>query len=101
MTKIDFADVLRLRKSLHGLKQSSHEWSGTYNHFVMSIGFGASVVDGGLFLLEDQGTVVAAVILYVDDLLIIANNGMFGRSRIRLRSGSGCRIPAVPPSVSV
>jgi hypothetical protein len=47
--------------------------------FVISIGFVASGVVGGLFVLEDQGAVVAAVVLYVDDLLIIANEGWIGQ----------------------
>jgi len=73
--------VLRLRKSLYGLKQSSHVWYGTFKDFMISIGFDASRVDQGLFVLHDmdQGTVVAAAVLYVDDLLIIANEGIFGQ----------------------
>ena len=55
--------VLRLRMSLYGLKQSSHVWYGTFKDFVISIGFVALRVDGRLFVLEDQGAVVAAVIL--------------------------------------
>ena len=68
--------LLCLRKSLYGLKQSLHFWYGTFKDFVMSIGFEASHVDRTLFVLhdkEDHGIVVAAVVLYVDDLLIIAN----------------------------
>jgi hypothetical protein len=70
--------VLRLRRSLYGLKQSSHVWYSTFKDFVISIGFVASRVDGGLFVLhdKDQGIVAAAVVLYVDDLLIIANEGV-------------------------
>jgi hypothetical protein len=55
--------VLRLRKSLYGLQQSSHVWYGTFTDFVISIGFVASRVDGGLFVLhdkEDHGIVVTA-----------------------------------------
>jgi len=70
---------LRVRRSLHGLKQYSHVWYGTFKDFMISIGFLASHVDGGLFVLDDQCTVVAAVILYVDDLLIIANEGLIGQ----------------------
>jgi hypothetical protein len=71
--------VLRLRKSLYGLKQSWHGWYGTFKDFVISIGFVASRVNGGLFVLEDQGAVVAAVVLYIDDLVIIANEGLIGQ----------------------
>jgi len=74
--------VLRLRKSLYGLKQSLHVWYSTCKDFVISIGFVASRVNGGLFVLhdQDQGIVVAAVILYIDDLLLIANKGLIGQS---------------------
>jgi len=46
--------VLRLRKSLYGLKQSSHVWYGTFEDFVISIGFVASLADGGLFVLHNK-----------------------------------------------
>jgi len=70
--------VLRLRKSLHGLKQFSHIWYGTFKDFVISIGFMASHVDGGLYVFHDmyQGTVVATVILYVDDLIVFAQEDL-------------------------
>jgi len=72
--------VLRLRKSLYGLKQSSHVWYGTFKDFVISIGFVASRVDGRLFVLHNKDQdIVAAVVLYVDDLLIIANEGLIGQ----------------------
>jgi len=77
--------VLRLRKSLYGLKQSLHVWYGTFKEFVISIGFVASRVDGGLFVLEDHGIVVAAVVLYVDDLLIIANEGLIGQIKDQMK----------------
>ena len=46
------------------------------------IGFVASHVDGGQFVLndkEDHGIDVAPVVLYVDDLLIIVNEGLIGK----------------------
>jgi hypothetical protein len=54
---------------------------------MISIGFKASRVDGGLFVLhnKDQVIVVAAVILYVDDLLIIANEGLIGQIKDRMK----------------
>jgi hypothetical protein len=79
--------VLRLRKSLDGLKQSSHVWYGTFKAFVISIGFEASRVDGGLFVLhnKDQDIVVAAVILYVDDFLMISNEGLIGQIKDQMK----------------
>jgi len=79
LTKTSWKMVLCLRKSIYGLKQSSHVWYGTFKGCVISIRFVAPRVDGGLFVLEDQGIVVAAVVLYVDDLLIIANEGLIGQ----------------------
>jgi len=75
--------VLRWRKSLDGLKQSSHVLYGTSKDFMMSIGFVASRVNGGLFALhdKDQGIVIATVSLYVHDLLIIANEGLIGQMK--------------------
>jgi len=77
--------VLRLRKSLHGQQQSSHVWYGTFKDFLISIGFVASWVDRRLFVLEDQCTVVATVVLYVDDLLIIANVGWIGQIKDQMK----------------
>jgi len=66
--------ALHLRKSLYGLRQSGNNWYGTLKDIMISIGFVGLHLDGGLFVLENQGTVVAAVILYINDLLIIAND---------------------------
>jgi len=79
LTKTSRKMVLRLGKSLYGLKQSSHVWYGTFEDFVISIGFGASLVDGGLFVLRNKDQdIFAAVVPYVDDLLIIGNEGFIG-----------------------
>jgi len=79
--------VLRLRKSLYGLKQSSHVWYGTFKDFVISIGFVASRVDRALFVLhdKDQDIVVAADVLYGDDLLIIPNEGLIGQIKDQMK----------------
>jgi len=64
LTKTSRKMVLRLRKSLHGLKQSFHVWYGTFKDFVLSIGFVASHVDGGLFVLHNKNQdIIAAVVL--------------------------------------
>jgi hypothetical protein len=80
--------VLCLRMSLSGLKKSSHVSYGTFKNIVISIGFVASRVDGGLFVLhdmEDHAIVVATVVLYVDDLLIIANEGVLGQIKNQMK----------------
>jgi len=87
LTKTSWKMVLRLRKALYGLKQSSHFWYGTFKDFVISIRFEASRFDGGLFVLnnKDQDIVVAAVVLYVDDLLIIPNEGLIGQIKDQVK----------------
>jgi len=88
LTKTSRKMVLRLRKSLYGLKQSSYIWYGTFKNFMISIGFGASHITAGLFVLQviaNQGTVVAAIILYVDDLLIIANEGLIWENKNEMK----------------
>jgi hypothetical protein len=78
--------VLCFRKSLYGLKKSSHVWYGTFKDFVISIGFVASRVDGGLFVLHNKDQdIVAAVVLYVHDLLLIANEGLIGQIKDRMK----------------
>jgi hypothetical protein len=74
--------VLRLIQSLYCLEKYSHVWYSTFKHFVISIEFMASPVDGELFKLHSKdahSTVVAAVILYIDDLLTIDNEGLIGQ----------------------
>jgi hypothetical protein len=70
LTKTSGKMVLHLRKSLHGLKQSSNRLYGTFEDFLISIGFMASCVGSGLFVLELHDSSVAAVIPNVDALLI-------------------------------
>jgi hypothetical protein len=70
--------ILRFRKSHYGLKQSLDIWYGTFKDVVISFGLGALCVDGVLFVHhhnKDHGIVESTVILYIYDLLIIANVG--------------------------
>ena len=53
---------------------------------MISIGFVASRVDGGLFVLHNKDQdIVAAVVLYMDDLLIIANKGLIGQIQDQMK----------------
>jgi hypothetical protein len=59
-----------------------------FKDFVISIGFVASRVDRGLFVLpdkEDHGIVVAAVVLYIDDLLITVHEGLIGKIQEKMK----------------
>jgi hypothetical protein len=86
LTKTSRKMVLRLRKPLYAIKESSHVWYGTYNDFEILIGFVASHVDRGLFVLQNKDQdIVAAVVLYVNDLLIIANVGLIGQIKEQMK----------------
>jgi len=85
LTKTLWKIVLHLRKSLYGLKQSSQVGYSTCKDFVIWIRFVVSLVDGGRFVLEDQRKLIAAVVLSVDDLLIIANAGLIGQSKDQIK----------------
>ncbi|MBC7870646.1 MAG: DDE-type integrase/transposase/recombinase [Chitinophagaceae bacterium] len=65
--------VLRLSKSLYGLKQSANVWYGVFRQYLVSTGFRVSGVDGGFFIKYDNNkNIVAIIVLWVDDLLIVA-----------------------------
>jgi len=87
LTKMSLKMVLRLRQSHYGLKQSSHIGYGAFIDFVISMGFVASHVDRALLVLHnhDQDLVVAKVVLYVDDLLIIANEGLIWQIKDQMK----------------
>jgi hypothetical protein len=94
--------VLHLTKSLCGLKQCSHIVNGSFKDFFISIGLVAARVDGGLFVLQDkdQGIVVAAVIRYLDDLLIVPNEGLIGQIKVQIKKRFRMHDLGVSPSIS-
>jgi hypothetical protein len=77
--------LLRLGKSLHGLKRSLHVSYGTFNNVIILIEFVASHVDRGLFVLENPGPTVTTVILYVHAFLIITTQGLIGQIKDQMK----------------
>ena len=63
----NYSQVLRLRRSLYGLKQSARLWFDLFAEEMRALGFYQSQYDTALFL-EGKGKYVA---IYVDDLQII------------------------------
>lgn len=63
--------VLRLRKSLYGLKQSGHEWYKRISKFLRSIGYQTISGDNCVFVNHKTHVIIG---LYVDDLLIFSKN---------------------------
>jgi hypothetical protein len=64
--------VCKLAKSLYGLKQAPRAWFKRFAAFAITIGFVASRSDASLFILK-QGTDVAYLLLYVDDIVLSAS----------------------------
>lgn len=64
--------VLKLKRSLYGLKQSPKCWNDRFHEFVTKLGFKRSKSDYCLYVLRDENFVVY-LILYVDDMMICSN----------------------------
>lgn len=61
--------VCRLHKSLYGLKQASRQWNHKLSSLILGDGFAHS--DHSLFI-KNIVTVFLAVLVYVDDILILS-----------------------------
>lgn len=64
--------VLKLKKSLYGLKQSGREWYIEACHGLQGIGLQPTAIEPSIFTLEDKSLILG---LYVDDMLIISKDG--------------------------
>ena len=65
--------VCRLRKSIYGLKQASRQWYIKFNDTILSYGFVEIIVDRCIYM-KVSGSKFAILVLYVDDILIAAND---------------------------
>lgn len=64
--------VCKLRKSLHGLKQSPRCWNKALREYVEKIGF--IQTSGDPCIYDRRGETLAIIAIYVDDLIILAGN---------------------------
>ena len=64
--------VLHLLKSLYGLHQSGREWNRCITISLLDKGFVQAQTDPCLFLRQDKNNKRSFMLLYVDDLLIMA-----------------------------
>ncbi|XP_027171542.1 LRR receptor-like serine/threonine-protein kinase FLS2 [Coffea eugenioides] len=66
--------VCKLKKSLYGLKQSPRQWYKRFNGYMIELGYNRSQYDCCVYhnKLEDGSMIY--LILYVDDMLIVARN---------------------------
>ena len=65
--------VLKLNKSLYGLKQSGRNWNTTLHNFLIGEGFVQSLADYCVYVKHD-GNVITVLIIWVDDIIIACNS---------------------------
>ena len=65
--------VCRLRKSHYGLKQASRQWHAKLSTTIIEMGFVQSKSNYVLFV-HSKGSCYTALLVYVDDILIIGND---------------------------
>ena len=65
--------VVKLKKSLYGLRQSSKNWFSTMDHYLGKIGFRSLKTDPCVYVYEDENG-SAILTLYVDDVLLLDAN---------------------------
>ena len=65
--------VCLLKKSFYGLKQAPRAWYQRFVEYVSTIGFYNSKSDHSLFIYH-QGKETAYILLYVDDIILIASS---------------------------
>ena len=65
--------VLRLKKSIYGLKQASRQWFEKFSSAILSLGFEKINSDHTLFLSTSSRGIII-LLVYVDDILIASDN---------------------------
>ena len=66
--------IVRLNKSIYGLKQSPRLWNRNVDNFLKSLGFTASPYDSAFYVRYKGQTLDAMISLYVDDVAICTRN---------------------------
>lgn len=65
--------VLKLRKSLYGLKQAAHTWNQVLHNALVEMGFTQSDADKCLYSKHKEGSVVY-LLIHVDDVIAASNS---------------------------
>lgn len=63
--------VVRLKKSLYGLRQASRQWYKMLKECLLSLGFEQCLADSCVFRLVEDGSVTLLIVVHVDDLFSI------------------------------
>ena len=65
--------VCLLQKSLYGLKQAPRAWYQRFATYIRQLGFVSLISDTSLFVYKD-GSQMAYLLLYVDDIVLTASS---------------------------
>jgi hypothetical protein len=68
--------VCRLQKSIYGLKQAPRAWFESFTTQLLNLAFQSSHANSSLFIYK-EGSVIAFLLLYVDDIVLTGNNVPF------------------------
>ena len=74
--------IVRLNKSLYGLKQASRQWHAHLTRCLLSLGFVQCLADACVFRLMEVGRVVMTIVVHIDDILAVGEKtrcDQFGR----------------------
>ena len=74
-------DVCCLNRPLYGLKQAPRAWFSQFTSYLYTLDFQGSKADSSLFLLH-RGAATTYLLLYVDDIILIASTPAFLQSII-------------------
>ena len=66
--------VLRLKKSLYGLKQSARAWNKRVTDVLFEMNFQQSKADPCLFTRKERDGSISYILVYVDDLLVAGSS---------------------------
>ena len=73
--------VIKLTKSIYGLKQASRQWYYKFHQIIISFGFEMNVVDDYVYH-KFNGSKYIFLVLYVDDILLVINDiGMLHKTK--------------------
>lgn len=65
--------VCKLQKAIYGLKQAPRAWNSRFTRFILKLGFVTSKAYSSLYVYK-SGTSLAYILLYVDDIMLIASS---------------------------
>ena len=64
-------NIVKLNKSLYGLRQASRQWYAMLKKCLLALGFEQCLTDSCVFRLIRGGIVVLILVVHVDDIFVV------------------------------